>query len=415
MRRVGFYRMLHFCINTLYISRVLRAYKYALFPDEEQRTILEKTFGCCRLIYNSGLETKNTAYRMRGVSLTCFNLIKQMKEVKEDMPFLSEVPSQALQMSLRNLDNAFTNFFRHGASFPRFKSKHRKQSFQLPQGVKCDFEGGKIFLPKCKWVDCIFSRQFIGQIKTTTVSRTPTGKYFVSILVDLPIKAAKLKPVNPATAVGLDLGIKTFLVTSEGGEFENQKFLSRNLKRLRVEQRSLARKQKGSVSRDKQRMVVARLHEKIHNQRSDYLHKISTRLVNNYGTICMEDLNVKGMVKNHCLARAIGEQGWSDFKRMCEYKCETYGKHFIQIGRFEPSSKMCSVCGRTNHSLKLSDRSWQCASCSSIHDRDVNAAINIKDFGCRSAPLSANVEGLSRRGTAYALGKNLQSRVHGGL
>ena len=392
---------------------MLRAYKYALFPNKEQRIVLEKTFGCCRLIYNTGLETKNTAYRMRGVSLGYFELNKQLTDTKQEVDFLNEVPSQALQMSLRNLDNAFTNFFRHGAAFPRFKSKHRKQSFQLPQGVKCDFEGGKIFLPKCKWVDCIFSRRFEGQTKTTTVSRTPTRKYFVSILVDIPVRAAKPKPINPATAVGLDLGIKTFLVTSQGEEFENQKFLSRNLKRLRVEQRSLSRKQKagppgGGKNRDKQRLVVSKLHEKIRNQRNDYLHKISTQLVNQYDTICMEDLNVKGMVKtgspgDHCLARAIGEQGWSDFKRMCVYKCETYGKYFIQIGRFEPSSKLCSVCGSTNHQLTLKDRQWACHSCSTIHDRDVNAAINIKDFGCRSAPLSANVEGLPR-----ALGKNLQ-------
>ena len=370
---------------------MLRAYKYALFPDEEQSTQLSKTFGCVRFVFNAGLETKNTAYRMRGVSLTCFDLIKQTTEAKKELTWLAEVPAQALQMSLRNLDNAFTNFFRHGAAFPRFKSRHRKQSFQLPQGVKVDFDNGKVFLPKCKWMDAALHRRFEGTIKTTTVSRTPTGKYFVSILVDIPIRSAKPKPVNPVTAVGLDLGIKTFLVTSEGEEFENQKFLSRNLRRLRVEQRSLARKQKGSANREKQRLVVARLHEKIRNQRSDYLHKISTTLVESYDTICMEDLNVKGMVKNHCLARAIGEQGWSDFKRICEYKCETFGKHFIQIGRFQPSSKICSVCGATNHGLKLSNRSWQCASCSTIHDRDVNAAINIKDFGVRSHPLSANV------------------------
>ena len=395
---------------------MLRAYKYALFPDEEQSTQLSKTFGCVRFVFNAGLETKNTAYRMRGVSLTCFDLIKQTTEAKKELTWLAEVPAQALQMSLRNLDNAFTNFFRHGAAFPRFKSRHRKQSFQLPQGVKVDFDNRKVFLPKCNWVDAALHRRSEadpagGTIKTTTVSRTPTGKYFVSILVDIPIRSAKsrrgtAKPVNPVTAVGLDrpatrLGIKTFLVTSEGEEFENraadrQKFLSRNLRRFRVEQRSLARKQKGSANREKQRLVVARLHEKIRNQRSDYLHKISTTLVESYDTICMEDLNVKGMaaaaaVKNHCLARAIGEQGWSDFKRICEYKCGTFGKHFIQIGRFQPSSKICSVCGATNHGLKLSSRSWQCASCSTIHDRDVNAAINIKNFGVRSHPLSANV------------------------
>ena len=327
--------------------------------------------------------------------MTCFDLIKQTTEAKKELTWLSEVPSQALQMSLRNLDNAFTNFFRHGAAFPRFKSRYRKQSFQLPQGVRVDFEGGRVFIPKCKWIPSVLHRRFEGTIKTTTVSRTATGKYFVSILVDLPIKAAKPKPVNPATAVGLDLGIKTFLVTSDGEEFENQKFLSRNLKRLRVEQRSLARKEKGSQNREKQRLVVAKLHEKIRNQRSDYLHKLSTDLLDRYDTLCFEDLHIKGMVKNRPLARSISEQGWAEFRRMCEYKAETYGKHVVQIGRFEPSSRMCSVCGATNHSLKLSDRCWQCASCSTIHDRDVNAAINIKDFGMRSHPLSANVGGLT--------------------
>lgn len=380
---------------------MLRAYKYALFPDEEQSVQLAKTFGCCRFVYNAGLETKNTAYRMRGVSLSCFDLIKQTTEAKQELTWLAEVPAQALQMSLRNLDNAFTNFFRHGAAFPKFKSRYRKQSFQLPQGVKVDFETGRVFLPKCKWVDAALHRRFEGTVKTTTVSRTPTGKYFVSILVDLPIRAAKPKPINPATAVGLDLGInrvagRSFLVTSDKQVFENQKYLSRNLKRLRVEQRSLARKVKGSANRDKQRLVVASLHEKIANQRRDYLQKISTELVDRYDTICMENLHVKGMMAtgspgDHCLARSIGEQGWSSFKNMMEYKCETYGKHFVQIGRFEPSSKMCSVCGSTNHQLTLSVRKWQCQSCSTVHDRDVNAAINIRDFGCRSAPLSANV------------------------
>ena len=375
---------------------MLRAYKYALFPDQEQSTQLAKTFGCVRFVYNAGLETKNTAYRMRGVSLTCFDLIKQTTDAKKELTWLAEAPAQALQMSLRNLDNAFTNFFRHGAAFPRFKSKYRKQSFQLPQGVKVDFEGGhrgngRVFLPKCKWVPATLHRKFEGTIKTTTVSRTTTGKYFVSILVDLPIKAAKSKPVNPATAVGLDLGIKTFLVTSDGEEFENQKFLSRNLKRLRVEQRSLARKQKGSQNREKQRLVVAKLHEKIRNQRSDYLHKLSTGLLSRYDTLCFEDLHIKGIVKNRPLARSISEQGWAEFRRMCEYKAETYGKHVVQIGRFEPSSKMCSTCGVTNHQLSLKDREWTCHSCSAIHDRDQNAAVNIKYFGCRSAPLFANV------------------------
>ena len=394
----------------MYICFMLRAYRYRIFPNTEQSEQLAKTFGCVRFVYNSGLETRNAAYRMRGVNLSCFDLMKQTTEAKKELTWLAEVPAQALQMALRNLDNAFQGFFAKRSAFPKFKSKYRKQSFQLPQGVRVDFEGNKVFLPKCKWVDAAVHRKFEGKVKTTTVSRTTTGKYFVSILVDIDRPKPTPKPITQDTAVGLDLGIKSFLVTSDGDEIENQKFLSRNLKRLRVEQRSLTRKVKGSANYMKQKLRVALLHERITNQRKDFLQKLSTSLVRQYDTVCMEDLNVAGMMKNRKLSRAIGEQGWSSFVNMMEYKCEEHGKHFQQIGRFEPSSKMCSVCGSTNHNLTLKDRKWSCHSCSTLHDRDINAAINIRDFGLRTQPLSVNVEGLPQ-----ALGKKLPVALPGSV
>jgi len=305
-------------------------------------------------------------------------------------------------MTLRNQDNAYTSFFK-GGGFPKFRSKHGQQSFQLPQGMKVDFEGGRVFLPKLKWVDCVFSRTFEGEIRT--VSKSTAGKYFVSLLIDNGKDLPKKKLVDRSLAVGIDLGIKDFAITSEGEVFPNHRFLSSTLKRLRVEQRSLQRKQKGSANREKQKKVVAKLHEKITNQRKNFLHKVSTAIVKQYDTICLETLNTSGMMKNRKIARCIGEIGWNDgaarrFNQMLDYKAEWYGKNLIRIGRFAPSSKICSVCGWHNKELKLSDRTWTAGRprCANDHtvDRDVNAAINIKDFGLsgaarRTQPLVVNV------------------------
>lgn len=369
---------------------MLKAYKYNIIPSEEQEQQLSQIFGCTRFVFNLGLETKITSFKLRGNSPNCFDLIKQMKELKDtETPWLKDCPSQALQMALRNLDNAYTNLFR-GGGFPRFKSKHKRQSFQLPQGVRVDFEKGKIFLPKLKWVDCVFSREFKGEIKTVTVTKTPTNKYFVSIVVETGVAIPKKKPLLKETAVGIDLGIKDFAITSDAVVFPNHKYLTNTLKRLRVEQRSLSRKMKGSANRYKQKLVVAKLHEKIRNQRYDFLHKVSTAIVKQYDTICMEDLNVKGMMKNKKLSRSIGEVGWSEFYRMIEYKSEWFGKNRLQIGRFDPSSKICNICGAYNHQLKLSDRTWTCRN-GHVLERDHNAAINIRDSSFRTEALPVNV------------------------
>ena len=364
---------------------MLKAYKYRIYPNQEQKEMMAKIFGQVRFVYNLGLETKISAYTGNKINIDCFDLNKQITELKKtDAPWLKESPSQALQMSISNLDNAYTNFFR-GFGFPKFKNRYGKQSFQLPQGVYLK-NNNQIFIPKLKLVDIDLHREFKGEIKTVTVSKSITNKYYVSILVDTGELKPDKKPIKIETSVGLDLGIKDFVITSDGMKFKNHDFFKSAMNELRIQQRSLARKTKGSNHYLKQKMVRALLHEHIKNQRQDYLHKISRYLVDNYDTICMEDLNVSGMIKNHKLARAISDMGWSEFKSMIEYKCDWYGKNLSVIGRFDPSSKSCSSCGTINKDLTLNDREWTCKKCGSIHDRDINAAMNIRNFGLRNQP-----------------------------
>ena len=393
---------------------MFKAYKYRIFPSEEQQVLMANIFGQTRFIYNLGLEAKISAYARNKVNIDCFDLIKQTKELKDtECPWLKESPSQALQMALRNLDNAYTNFFK-GSGFPKFKSKYGKQSFQLPQGVKLSEDNMEIFIPKLKWVGIDLHREFKGIIKTVTVSRTTTNKYYVSILVDTQKENPIKKQMNESTSVGVDLGVKDFVITSDGKKFENKDFFKSTQHQLKIEQRSLARKQKGSNHYNKQKLVVALLHEKVRNQRMDYLHKISKYLVDNYDTICLEDLNITGLTKrckpkkddqdNYInngqaaksgMNKAILDMGWSEFRTMVKYKSEWYGKNVSIIGRFDPSSKTCSKCGNINKELKLSDRVWCCSECGEIHDRDVNAAINIKNFGFRNKPSVSQREALA--------------------
>jgi putative transposase len=371
---------------------MLKAYKYCLLPNEVQKQQLCQFFGSYRFTYNLGLETKITAYTSAKVNLSCIDLNKQLKELKDtEALWLKDVPSQMLQMAFRNLDNAYTKFFK-GGGFPKFKNRYSKQSIQFPQGVSIDFDKGIIFLPKLKEVSVVLSRKFEGKIKTVTVSKTITNKYFISILVDNQNKLPKKKPIKTNTSVGIDMGVKTFATLSDGTSFKNPKFLRLNLNRLRIEKRKLSRRFKKrakeqSKSYQKQRLKVAKLHEHIANQRKDYLHKCSTTIIRSFDTICIEDLNIKGMMQNHKIALAIGEVGWNLFETMLTYKCEWYGKNLLYIGRFHPSSKICSNCGAINKNLKLQHREWACGSCNTTHDRDQNAATNIKKFGLRTQPL----------------------------
>ena len=370
---------------------MLRAYKYRIYPTEEQKVLFAKTFGCCRFVYNWALNMKIEAYKQDKRSVAYKEVQTLMvNELKKKNQWLTEVNSQALQSSIRNLDTAYKNFFRNtkAVGFPRFKSRKSKQSFQCPQHCRVDFEKGTITIPKAKNIPAVLHRRFKGTTKTVTVSMTPSGRYFASVLVDTSMQ--EMKPSEPMrdTTVGIDLGIKSLVVCSDGRTFDNPKTLPKNLNRLKLLQKRLSRKQKGSANRNKARIRVARLQEHIANSRKDDLHKITHALTHDsqVRTICMENLNVKGMLRNHHLAQAVGDASFGTFLTLLEYKCRWYGVNLIKIDRFAPSSKTCSKCGYTYKGLKLSERSWTCPECRTHHDRDFNAACNIKEFGLRALP-----------------------------
>lgn len=376
---------------------MLKAYKYAIFPTEEQQKTLANYFGACRFVYNLGLETKKTAWEMAKKTYSFYDLNKQLTALKRsEAEWLSECPAQSLESSLRHLNEAYQRFFK-GGGFPNFKNKDGKQTIEFRRDTKIDFKNKTIWLTRIGNISALFHREFTGEVRTMTLSKTKTNKYFISILVNNHIEIPVKKPVKELSSVGIDLGIKSLAILSDGTIFENQHWFKKSQDRLRVEQRTLSRRKKvKGKNYEKQRLVVAKLHEKIKNQREDYLHKISTSIVKKYDTIVLEDLNIKGMVKNHNLAKAISEMGWHSFTTKLEYKANWQGKNIIRIGRFEPSSKMCSECNAINSNLKLSDREWACESCGVIHDRDINAATNIKNIGLRNKPLNANVEHLAR-------------------
>lgn len=370
---------------------MLRAYKYRLYPTDEQKALLAKTFGCCRFVYNWALNLKITAYKERKEKLGNVYLTNLMKsELKAEHEWLSEVNSQSLQSALRNLDTAYTNFFRNtkAVGFPRFKSRKNKQSFLCPQHCRVDFVNGTITIPKAKDIPAVLHRKFKGMVKTVTVSMTPSGRYFASVLVDTAIQEIPVTPIHVDTALGIDLGIKSLAVCSDGRTFDNPKNLQKSLDRLKLLQKRLSRKQKGSANRNKARRRVARLQEHIANSRKDNLHKITHALTHDsqVRTICMENLNVKGMQRNHHLAQAVGDASFGTFLTLLEYKCRWYGVNLIKIDRFAPSSKTCGKCGYVYKGLKLSERSWTCSECGTHHDRDFNAACNIKEFGLKALP-----------------------------
>ena len=370
---------------------MLRAYKYRIYPTDEQKVLFAKTFGCCRFVYNWALNMKITAYKERKETLGNVYLTNLMKkELKREHEWLTEVNSQSLQSALRNLDTAYTNFFRNtkAVGFPRYKSRKDRQSFLCPQHCRVDFSKNTITIPKAKDIPAVLHRQFGGIVKTVTISMTPSGRYFASVLVDTDIQEIPKSAVKNDTTIGIDLGIKTLAVCSDGRTFDNPKNLRKSLNRLALLQKRLSRRQKGSSNRNKARIKVARLQERISNQRKDILHKITYTLTHDsqVRTICMEDLNVKGMTRNHHLARSVADASFGMFLTMLEYKCEWYGVNFVKIDRFAPSSKTCGKCGYVYKGLKLSDRSWTCPDCDMVHDRDYNAACNIKEFGLKALP-----------------------------
>lgn len=370
---------------------MLKGYRYRLYPTPEQKILLSKHFGCARWVYNWALAEKSARYIEAGVGVSIYELCAHLPELKtrEETAWLKEVSAASLQQALHNLDFAYTAFFR-GKGFPRFKSRHDRQSFSVPTATHVHFDTQRIRLLKFQeGIKGCFNRTFEGKVKTTTISMTPTGKYYASVLVDDGFAEPVLAPLDESKALGLDFGLKDLVVTSDGQRFESPKALKRYLRRLQIRQRRLSRKVKGGKNRDKARLQVALTHETISNIRNDNLHKLSSYLVreSQATTLCMEDLSVSEMLtsdkRSHALKRSIGDAGWRELRRQIEYKARWAGKNVRVIGRFEPSSKMCSCCGRIKSDLTLKDREWTCTSCNTTHDRDINAAINIKTFAFR--------------------------------
>ena len=360
---------------------MLKAYKYRLKPTKNQATLINKHIGSCRLVYNWALEQKIKTYEQTGKSINHMGLDKLLPALKTEKPFLKETNSQSLQGMTKHVDAAFVRFFREKNGFPKFKSKKNPiQSFPVPQHYSVDFEDNTVKLPKIGKVEAIFHRKFEGTLRTATVSRSCTGKYFISILVEDGKELPDTQKYSESTTVGIDVGIKDFAVLSTGEKIENPKYLKNSLKRLKCLQKRVSRKVKGSKRRDKARKLLSKIHEKISNQRNNFQHQISSKIISENQAIALETLKVKGMVKNHHLAQSISDAGWSSFVTKLEYKAQWAGKSILKIGQFEPSSKLCNVCGYHNSDLTLKDREWTCPDCKTPHDRDINAAINIKKF-----------------------------------
>lgn len=372
-----------------------RAYKYKIKPTMKQQHQLQQAFGCTRFIYNWGLDKKTKAWTNEHKSISYFELAKELTSLKqtEEYKWLKEVSSESLQQSLRNLDNAYTQFFKAKKGFPKFKSKkHSKDSVKFILNVHFDFDNWRVKVPKCGWVKLCENKTFdlsSSKIGTLTVSRDKCGEYWCSIVVDDNTPQKSKTKISEDTSVGIDLGIKDYAILSDGTKYSNPKYYENDRLKLKVLQQKFARTQKGSNRHEVMRLKVARQYRKIANSRVDFLHKLSTDLVRRYDTLCLENLNVEGMMKNHNLAMAIQSASWNEFVRQLKYKAEWEGKNIVFIGRFEPSSKTCSKCGYVKRDLKLSDREWICPQCGEHHDRDVNAAVNIKIFALNPQALVA--------------------------
>lgn len=348
----------------------MKAFKTRIYPNAEQTVLIEKTFGCCRFVYNNGLECKIDAYKKDKTNLSAYDLIKRITILKKEFEWLKEPELKALQQSLLDLEKAYKSFFREHKGFPKFKKKGDKDSFRT---FNMRFVSRhSIYLPKIGAVKTAEKIKKKWNIHNATISKI-AGKYFISLLIDYePPKIQKTGEV-----VGIDLGIKTFATLSDGTKHENPKTFRKYEDKIARYSRQLSRTQKGSNNRKKVKEKLARLHLKVSNIRQDYLHKMSHEIANRYSFVAIEDLNIAGMVKNHNLAKSISDCSWGEFVRMLEYKCSWYDCELRKIGRFEPSSKLCSNCGYKMSEMPLNIRKWTCPNCGTRHDRDVNAAINI--------------------------------------
>ena len=364
---------------------MLKAYKYRIYPNNEQKIQIAKTFGCCRFVYNQTLAYRKEAYEKekKSVSKTdCNNYCN--RELKKEYEWLKEVDKFALTNAIYNMDAAFQKFFREHAGYPKFKRKHNNHKSYTTNftngNIAADFEDGKIKLPKLKQVKAKLHREFEGQIKSATVSQVPSGKYYVSILVET--QQEELPHTDKNT--GLDLGVKDLCITSDGEKYKNPKTIRKYEKKLAKLQRKLSHKEKRSRNYYKTKKKIALCHEKITNTRKDYLHRVSHGIISENQVIVSENLQIKNMVKNHHMAKSISDVSWHELTRQLEYKAKWNGREYIKRDTFYASSQMCSACGYKNIATKdLSVREWICPVCGAKHDRDVNAAKNILAEGLR--------------------------------
>ena len=388
----------------------MKVFKFRIYPNAAQKELISKTFGCTRVIYNKMLDERQRVYAELKDSREALKNYKYTteKQLKQEYEWMGEVDSVALQQSRLHLTNAYTNFFKGRSSFPRFKSKDAKQSYHtvITNGnIKVDFTNRKIKLPKVGWLRFRDSRTFDANIRSVTVSRSKAGNYFASVLTDYD-------PYHPLpetdTVTGIDLGIKEFVITSEGEVFENLKLTRTNQRKLSKFQRAISRKQKGSNNRKKTRYRLAKLHERLHNIKENYLHHVANSLLHESQVLAIESLGVSGMMKNHKLARSIQELSLHRFKQILRYKAEWRGRTLVEVDRFFPSSKLCGNCGWKNSALELKHRMWTCEICGTEHDRDLNAAKNILQEGLRTLNNTAGTAEIHACGDMLLVGEAAQ-------
>ena len=373
---------------------MLKAIKIRIYPSAEQVDFINKQLGCCRFVYNNCLAFRKDSYQNEHVSVSSSSAVKHITVLKKDNEWLKDVHSKVLQQSVRDMNQAYDNFFKLHKGFPKFKSKHdNRQSCRFPKDAFIGVRGNRIDLIKvlknihfkCSRNDERYLNRNQDKVKSITLSKEPNGKFYLSVLIDKPLRQVP----QSSSMVGLDLGIKDFAVTSDGQVIENIHFKKNEESRLKRLQRQISKKVVGSKNREKARLRFAKLNEKIRNRKLNFLHDVTNHLIDENQVIVMEDLNVKGMVRNHKLAESISEVNWGEFRRILTYKAAWHGRQLVFIDRFYPSSKRCNHCGYINKGLTLKDRQWVCPECGSLIDRDYNAALNILEEGERIIGLSS--------------------------